>query len=713
MNTYWATWEGEELAAAIRKRVERSQRHMLATGLWWLWVKAHGYMHGYGKDGYSSHSLDKRGKQGEYTSFNVNHYRSIVRHYRNLAAGQRPSQDPLAETGEAEAETQARRAKTVLEHYARRGWEDVQVDVTKYAAVLGAGWELKIWNAKRGEETVPAMSPEEAQASVAGLPPAEAAAKVAELTAPGMSGDFEFHAFKPNDVYFDPALKTPRHIPWVTFRLKASRWDLMADFPERAEEIRALKRNRIDQECDFALVPGLFAPSPEDDDDMLAVYVFLHEKRPACPDGRFAMCLSTGAPLLADALPAGVFSACRLSDDDFMDSAHGYANLWDMLGLQDYVNMASSIMASNQRAHGVSVIATPKGSDVDSSQISKGLTLLKYNPPYKPEALNFTSTPTEIPEGKKGAVEDMERISGVNSVTRGDPQASLRTGPALALVKASAVETSIDFQNNLARYYAKSAEDLLRLFQQFATEAVQVEVFGDSGVIHTATSGADVALVSRVKVDMGSPLARTLAGKAEMATNLMTLAAQNKQPLDIGQYFRVLETGRVETLTELDTKKRRNIQRENEMLAKARLVPGPVDPMTGQQTQVLDPSIPMPRALGTDDVRLHIPHHLSQLDSPEARANPAVAKAVLMHVAEHIQSATALQMGQPLLLEAMGYQPLQSVMGMMGAAMGAAPAQQETGAPSGRPSAPQPQMPGASEEQVGVNPEAPGPGGQP
>lgn len=689
MKTYWAMAEGEELAAAIRKRVERAQRHYQASGLWGLWVKAHALMQGMGKDGYSSHALDKKGKQGEYTSFNVNHYRSIVRHYRNLAAGQRPSMDPMAETGEAEAEAQTRKARTVLEHYSRAGWEDVQVAVTWAAAVLGAGWEVKLWNAKRGDAVLPAED--------VPLLPGEAPPP------PEYAGDFDFWAFKPNDVYFDQGLKTVLRLPWAVFRLKVSRWDLMADFPERAEDISALRRNAIDRDCDFALTYGLNAPDPHDDEDLVCLYVFMHDKRPGCPNGRLALCLSSGAPLLVDELPAGRFTARVLHDGDMLDSAHGYANLWDLLGLQDYVNMAASIRASNQRAHGVSVIATPKGSDVDSSQISRGLTLLKYNPPFKPEPLNFTSTPPEVTEGQKSAVEDMERISGVNSVTRGDPQASLRTGPALALVKASAVETSLDFQANLARYYAQSAEDLLALFQEFATEPVRLEVLGDTGTVRADVSGEDVGLVSRVRVDMGSPLSKTLAGKTELATQMLQLAAQNGQPLDFGQYLRVLETGRTEPLTELDTKRRRYVQRENEMLAKAQFIPG---------TQDLDPNIPMPRVLGTDDTRIHIPHHLSQADSPEARANPAFMRALLAHVMEHVQAATQMQMGQPLLLEAMGYQPLASVMGMAQAAMGGAPAP-GGGAPKGPASAPQPKLPGAQAEQQGVNPEAPGPGGQP
>lgn len=709
-DVYWALREGEDLGAAIRKKVERGQRYILASGLWWLWVKAHNLMHGMGRDGYSSHSLEKKGKQGELTSFNVNHFRSIVRHYRNLAVGQRPTLEPMPENGAVDAETQARKARDIFDHYGRRGWEDAQSDVTRYAALLGAGWEWKWWNARRGEESMPAMTLEEAAADAMaqGLDMDATEAHIAQMTAPQYTGDFEFFALRPNDVYFDTTLKSSRQIHWVVLRLRVSRWDLMADFPERAEEIRSLKRASIDTQCDFAYMPGFGIPDSHEDDDTVCLYVLVHDKRPACPEGRLALCLSNGAPLLVDALQAGVFAVRRLADDDFIDSAHGYSNAWDLMGLQEYVNMAASIMASNQRAHGISVIATPKGSDVDSTKIGQGLALLKYNPGVgKPEAINFTSTPPEVVNGMDSAVGSMERISGVNAVTRGDPQASLRTGPALALVKASAVETSIDFQENARKYYDQSGTDLLVLFQTFANEAVKVSVTGETGALTDEVKGEDIAAVKAVRVDVGSPLSRTLAGKIEMATNLVTIAQQNGTPIDIGQYYRVLETGRIDSMTELDTKRRRNIAKENEMLAKARFLPG---------TKNLDPSVPMPRALATDDLKAHVTHHLSGLDSPEARVNEAFVRATLQHVAEHVQASTNVQTTQPVLLEAAGLHPLQSIAGLMQAMMGAPPAQgAQQEAPTGQEpstgSAPQPPLPSGDAMASGVNPEAPGPGG--
>lgn len=709
---YWALWEGEDFANMVRKKVANSQRHMLASGLWWMWVKAHGLMIGMGKDGYSAHSLDKKGKLGEYTSYNVNHWRSIAKRYRLLAYGDRPVLDPQAPAGSPTADDQVRRARSVFEHYgAERGWEDVQLDVIKYASFLGAAWEYKEWNPKRGGAVLPPMEP---------TAPGDAAMPAQH------TGDFQFWALKPNDVYFDPGLNSPLRVPWVVLRLRVSRWNLMADFPERAEDIRSLRRNTIDRNVDFALVPGLNMPPPTDDEDLVQLYVFLHEDEPAVPGGRFALLLSSGAPLMPPTeLPGGIFPARALHEDDFPNSAHGYSTLWDLMGPQDYVNQSQSIKATIQRAHGVGIIATPKGSDFDPTMITRGLALLKYNAGMgKPELLNFTGTPSEVIQGGKDAVSDMEALSGVNSVARGDPQASLRTGPALVAVLAQASQYSLDFQRNISRYLSKSGQDLLRLFEEFADEPMTLLVTGERGTDEVTASGKDVAQVRKVRVDPGNPLARTLAGRMELGATLMQLAQQNNQPLDFGQYLRVVETGRAEVMTSIPTGKRLNIDKENELLLQARFIPGPPDPVTGQPTEVLDPSIPMPRALATDDLKLHVQGHLAKLESPEARANKALVRATLTHCAEHIQTSTNAQMSQPALLEAAGLQPLQAIQGMVMAMAGAAPPGQGTeqgpggppgaapGGPQQKPGAPaMPKQPGQEQAATGVNPEAPGPGG--
>ena len=105
---YWAAKEGEELGRACIAKVEKAQRHMRATGLWYLWVRAHNAYFGMSREGYNSHALDRKGNKGQFTAFIVNHYRNLLMHYRILASGQRPTLEPMAATGESRAETETR-----------------------------------------------------------------------------------------------------------------------------------------------------------------------------------------------------------------------------------------------------------------------------------------------------------------------------------------------------------------------------------------------------------------------------------------------------------------------------------------------------------------------------------------------------------------------------------------------------------------------------
>lgn len=177
------------------------------------------------------------------------------------------------------------------------------------------------------------------------------------------------------------------------------------------------------------------------------------------------------------------------------------------------------------------------------------------------------------------------------------------------------------------------------------------------------------------------------------------------------------------------------------MLARARFKQGPdgqpvtqPHPISGAPQEVLDPST-LPKALATDDWKVHFPQHLSVLDSPEARANPAVLRAVFTHLTDHLDAVTKTQTTNPALLELAGVPILESLAAMqqqMMAAAGGAPAPgapqsgvgsvptpagdegmtPEQQGPPGEANMPkQPQLPPEVAFSTGVNPAAPGPGG--
>ena len=122
-----------------------------------------------------------------------------------------------------------------------------------------------------------------------------------------------------------------------------------------------------------------------------------------------------------------------------------------------------------------------------------------------------------------------------------------------------------------------------------------------------------------------NPIFRTLAGKFDIANNLLERGLIE----NIGQYYQVLETGRLEPVTDPDRKCQSQIDAENEILSQGPPMQptGKLDPMTMQPEMKLT-AVP---ALWTDDPIKHIKAHASVLDSPENRANPAIVQAVICH----------------------------------------------------------------------------------
>lgn len=151
----------------------------------------------------------------------------------------------------------------------------------------------------------------------------------------------------------------------------------------------------------------------------------------------------------------------------------------------------------------------------------------------------------------------------------------------------------------------------------------------------------DLSTISRVVVDMGNPLNRTTAGKVNMAEQLIQ-AQLIKNP---DQYLQVINTGRLEPLTEGTVSENLYIKNENE------------DMQAGKEA----------RAIWTDQHALHIIEHKTLLANAEARRDPELLQRVFSHIQDHIE---LLKNTPPENLMMTGQQPLAPEGMMEGGAEG-------------------------------------------
>jgi len=230
----------------------------------------------------------------------------------------------------------------------------------------------------------------------------------------------------------------------------------------------------------------------------------------------------------------------------------------------------------------------------------------------------------------------METISGISSVTRGNPEASLKSGNALALVQSM----SLQFISGLQHSYVKLIEDvgtgLIKMLQDFASVPRIAMIVGETNRTYMEKFvGDDLSQISRVMVDVGNPLAKTTAGRVQMAEQMLQMNLIRTPE----QYISVINHGKLESMTDGIDRQLLLVKAENEAL------------VAGEEVSVVD----------IEPHSLHIKEHRDVLADPSLKKDPELVARVLMHIQEHI---TALQTVAPDLLMHIGEQPLAPPGGM-------------------------------------------------
>jgi hypothetical protein len=283
---------------------------------------------------------------------------------------------------------------------------------------------------------------------------------------------------------------------------------------------------------------------------------------------------------------------------------------------------------TNQNAFGVQNLFVPRDADVSIASLQAGMNIIEGN--SKPEPINFTQTPAEIFKFLEMLIHSAETISGVNSVARGNPEASLKSGAALALVQSM----SLQFMSGLQQSYVKLIEDvgtaLLNILKDFATAPKVIALVGKNNRTKLKEfTGEQISAINRVVVDVGNPLSRTIAGRVQMAEQMLQMNLI-KTPQ---QYFQVMNSGRLDSMFEGEIDELMLVKSENERM------------MEGEDVL----------ASALDAHRLHIMEHKSVLSDPDLRKDPDLIQNVMNHILEHVE---LLRNTDPDLLALIGEQPL-------------------------------------------------------
>ena len=533
----------------------------------------------------------------------------------NMITSVRPAMDARAVNTDYKSVVQTKLANGILDYYMRdKRLEYYFKTAVEMAIVLGSGYIKAEWNATSGEVY-----------------------DVSEEGTDIFLGDIEFTNMSPFDVIFDTAREDLKH-DWLMCRSWKNRYDVVAKYPEYEDDILRLPTKT-------QLENYYFDTFYSDSSDLIPVYEFYHRRSESMPDGRYLLFLSDNVVLLDSPMPYRNLPVYRIAPSTILGTPFGYTPMFDILPIADAINSLYSTILTNQTAFGVQNITVPKGGDVSISELAGGLNIIEFNSQFgEIKPLQLTATPKEVFDFLGMLEKAAETISGVNSVARGNPDPQLRSGNALALIQSM----TLQFMSGLQQSYVSMIEDvgtgIINMLKDYAVVPRMAMITGRANRSYMKEfTGDDLSSINRVIVDIGNPLARTTAGRVEMAEQLL----QMKIITTAQEYLNVINTGNLDLLTEDTQQQLYLVKAENE-----RMVDG-------------SPVI----AIATDDHDLHIKEHSGVLSDPEMRFNVDLVTRVLGHIQEHMTLLRGMKQtpsgnqADPDYLKIMGEQPLSPPQG--------------------------------------------------
>lgn len=600
---YFATRKPEEttsiLLAKAKSFYNTLQANFYLEKLRLMWRAYHGV---YGKyDSEDNHIIKFVGEQGEFVHMPVNHFRNLARHIYIMITSNRPVMDCRAMNTDYKSISQTYLGNGILEYYMReQHLEDYINKATEMAVVLGSGFIKMGWNSTAGS-------------------PVDGDQQKGKIY---YQGEAEFSNLSPFDVVVDGTKESFNDNDWMLCRTYKNRFNLMAKYPELADKIKGLQPKNGAKYYRL----GMFS---NDDTDDIPIHEFFHKRNEALPNGRYILFLDSEIVLLDSNLPYREIPVFRISASDIMGTPYSYSEMFDIYPIQEAMNTVYSTVLTNQVAHGVQNVWVPKGADINLMQLEGGMNVIEST--QKPEPLNLTQTAAETFKFLEILVQASETLSGISSVTRGNPEASLHSGNALALVQSMSLQFSSGLQQSYVKLIEGVGTSLINILKDFATSPRIAAIVGKNNKTYLKEfTGEDINAINRVVVDVGNPLSRSIAGRVEMAQQLLQMGVVKTAE----QYIQVLNTGRLDAMYEGEMKESLLIQKENERLSEGTSI----------------------KVSPTDRHRLHIVEHKTILSDPDLREDDTLVKIVFDHIEQHMD---ALRNTDPDLLAMVGEQALQ------------------------------------------------------
>lgn len=591
---YWASVPVERIADEIKDMFDNYLDFINATG--YIDKIRASYQRYYNIDQDGAYRATKSA-DGAVTRVTVNHYKNLLKRLHILVTQSKLSFVPRARNSDNKSQIEADLAKGILEYYSEeKGMDRVFSAAVETALVCLEAFIHCPWNLHKGYELT-----------------ADENGNVIH------TGDQDFEVYTAIDV--------ARNIQqadsdFYIVKARRNKWDLAALHPEF--------RDAIVSDAAYQSTDDKYRLRPVEaryDADLVDVYYLYHRDTPALRDGRFTVVCND--QVLAD----GVLGykrppVFRLSAGDVIDTIQGDSPGVDLLSIQEVINALTSAVVTNNLNFAMQNVWSPDP-NTSIKALAKGQNLVVSS--VKPEALQLTQSSGETYKLLESLVQQQQLLSGINDTARGNPEGSIKAASGLALMLAQAIQFVSDLQKNYAQTASEVGTCIINNMQKFAKGEMLVVIGGASRKSYVRNFQAqEIQNVDRISVDMGNPLAQTLAGRNEMVQRW-----SDKGQITPIQEYEFLKSGQIDSIMEDAFKDAMLVREEDQKLKEGELV----------------------QALITDDHPFHIKEHRELLSDPDTRQDPQLVQLVLDHIQEHINLMKSMD---PDLAAVLGIPPLPS-----------------------------------------------------
>lgn len=579
------------------------------------------YTHFYGGDveavGANASLITPSGDQGSISEIRIPNAASMIKKVHDIVTGPELSWSTVATTTDFASESKALTARSALQYY----WNDKDVSsISKLTCLSGlvfAEGALHIpWDEHAGEDS---------------QHDASALADDGKSATPLKTGDIAYHVIDTWDIIRDNSASSWESMTWIIVREWQNKYDVAATVEDPIKKAACIKSVADpDEYC---------RPFPNkylSDTDLIPVYYLYAKRTASLPTGRQSKFLSTGVILEDDILDQAYHKelpVVRYAAGEYAGTPLPYTKFFACLGAQQASDSLYRDLLTNAQAVSRGIIFMEGPADnAPVTQLAGGPKMINAPEGTKePKVLQLSQPMPEHFQLINKYRQEVQQIMGIDSLTANlDEADSQLSGAAMALKVSTSVQNNSNLQFRWVRFCQAVGTITLRHIQYHMKEPRRVILAGQSRsslVTSTELSGDAVRGVDRAQVTIGPAMTQTDAGRYQLAQDMIKQGwVQTPQ-----QFQTVMDTGRMDALTQDLSNQLLMIASENEALSKGQTVP----------------------VMLLDDHILHLKLHRAVTASLSARQDPKVVAAAQAHEDKHMEILRGMDPG---LAQALGIQ---------------------------------------------------------